>query len=88
METGFTFWMGGRDYFYPATAKSRTIQLAKTILQAAGFPPTDGNARYIRDRMRPAVLETKMVKGNPWYVITGSNFGIMSPANEVEVIAV
>ncbi len=88
---GFTFYLRGKDVFFVTPRKNKTETLARAIIKAlinAGYDIPDAPS-VIHDVLwhcRKATLEEKTVKGNTWYKINGSNFNVISPANDTVII--
>lgn len=75
MKYGFHFFLCGKDYFVETQQTRKTTAFALKILPLIGCSVTEGNAKALIYRMRPAVCEIKEINGRKCYDIHGENFG-------------
>lgn len=78
---GFTFYHGGKDYFFHYESQTyRTKVVAEHILRAMGEETSPANIEYIRERIQRCTCEVyKNRNGNQVVRISGNGFGICDP---------
>lgn len=76
IENGFTFYMGGKDYFIITDKQNRTRNLVQKILKKCGLPTGTPFVETLLYSMQKATCELKTLPdGRKYYEITGKNFG-------------
>lgn len=81
---GFTFYHGGKDYFFHYESQTyRTKSVAEHILLAMGKEVSPANVEYIRKRIQRCTCEVHQNRnGNQVVRIYGVGFAIVDPEHK------
>ena len=82
MNSGFTFFLKGKDYFVPSALVKRTKKLAQRIIIALGYPETETNIEWMFQHIERCDMEQTAYGCRLCGDRYGNNFTLCVPSGD------